>query len=83
MLTGTPSDVKSSSPPRPPPSAAAKARVRALLRGEAPVVHDPEEARGLPFVSPKERQAAVALEARRRAAKKKAPEGKGKVKAKK
>jgi hypothetical protein len=54
-----------------------------LLRGEAPVVHDPEEARGLPFVSPKERQAAVALEARRRAAKKKAPEGKGKGKAKK
>jgi hypothetical protein len=53
---------------RSPPSAAAKARVRALQRGEAPVVRDPEEARGLAFVSPAERQAAVAQAARKKAA---------------
>jgi len=62
---------KSSSSRRPPASAAAKARVAALLRGEAPVVGDPEEARGLPFVSPRERQAAIALEARKKALAKK------------
>lgn len=62
---------KSSAPRRPPASAAARARVAALLRGEAPVVADPEEARGLPFVSPSERQAAIALAARKRALAKK------------
>jgi len=77
---------KPSSPRRPPASAAARARVAALLRGEAPLVGDPEEARGLPFVSPGERQAAIALEARRRAVAKKAAEqagGGAKTKAKK
>jgi hypothetical protein len=58
---------KTSAPRRPPASAAAKARVAALLRGEAPVVGDPEEARGLAFISPGERQAAIALAARKRA----------------
>jgi len=62
---------KSSAPRRPPASAAAKARVAALLRGEAPVVADPDEARGLAFVSPAERHAAVAREARKRALAKK------------
>jgi hypothetical protein len=57
---------------RPPPSAAAKARVAALLRGGAPVVKDPEEARGLAFVSPAERQAAANRAARKRALKKRA-----------
>jgi len=47
--------------------------VKALSRGEAPVVQDPEEARGLAFVSPAERQAAFALAARKRAAEKKRP----------
>jgi hypothetical protein len=41
--------------------------VKALRRGEAPVVQDPEEARGLAFISPAERQAAFALAARKRA----------------
>jgi hypothetical protein len=63
--------VKRSSANRQPPSAAAKARVEALRRGEAPVVHDPEEARGVVFVSPAERQAAFAREARKRALEKK------------
>ncbi|HWZ85219.1 MAG TPA: hypothetical protein VN032_03405 [Thermoanaerobaculia bacterium] len=63
--------MKPSSPRRPPASAAAKARVAALLRGEAPVVGDPDEARGLPFVSPGERQAAIAIAARKKAAAKK------------
>ena len=63
--------MKHSSPHRSPPSAAAKARVKALRRGEAPIVQDPEEARGLTFISPAERQAAFALAARKRAAKKK------------
>lgn len=58
-------------PHRAPQSAAAKARVRALRRGEAPVVRDPEEARGLALVSPAERQAAFALAARKRAAEEK------------
>ena len=58
--------MKHSLPPRLPPSAAARARVRALRRGEAPVVRDPEEARGLTFVSPAERRAAFALAARKR-----------------
>jgi hypothetical protein len=62
---------KSSAARRPPASASAKARVAALLRGEAPTVHDPEEARGLAFVSPAERHAAVAREARKRALAKK------------
>ena len=65
------SSAKSSAARRPPASAAAKARVAALLRGEAPVVADPEEARGLAFVSPAERHAAVAREARKRALAKK------------
>jgi hypothetical protein len=67
--------VKHSSPNRnrQPPSAAAKARVEALRRGEAPVVHDPEEARGATFISPAERQAAFAQAARKRAAEKKRP----------
>jgi len=56
-----------------PPSAAAKARVEALRRGEAPVVKDPEEARGATFISPAERQAAFAQAARKRAAEKKRP----------
>jgi hypothetical protein len=47
--------------------------VEALRRGEAPVVQDPEEARGLPFVSPAERQAAFAMAARKKAAEKKRP----------
>ena len=47
--------------------------MKALSRGEAPVVQDPEEARGLAFVSPAERQAAFALAARKRAAEKKRP----------
>jgi hypothetical protein len=42
-----------------------------LRRGEAPVVRDPEEARGLALVSPAERQAAFALAARKRAAEEK------------
>lgn len=62
---------KTSAPRRPPASAAAKARVAALLRGEAPIVGDPDEARGLAFVSPAERQAAIALAARKRAVAKK------------
>jgi hypothetical protein len=45
--------------------------VRALRRGEAPIVQDPEEARGLTFISPAERQAAFALAARKRAAEEK------------
>jgi hypothetical protein len=44
-----------------------------LRRGEAPVVRDPEEARGVAFISPAERQAAIALAARKGAAKKKHP----------
>ncbi len=63
--------MKHSSPNRRPQSAAAKARVKALSRGEAPVVRDPEEARGLAFVSPAERQAAFAQAARKRAAEEK------------
>jgi len=59
-------------PRRPPPSAAAKARVATLRQGGAPIVKDPEEARGLAFVSPAERQAAVNRAARKRALKKKA-----------
>jgi hypothetical protein len=54
-----------------PPSAAAKARVKAFRRGEPPVVRDPEEARGVTFISPAERQAAFAMAARKRAAEKK------------
>jgi hypothetical protein len=65
--------MKHSSHKRLPPSAAAKARVEALRRGEAPVVRDPDEARGLAFISPAERQAAVAKAARKRAAEKKRP----------
>ena len=65
--------MKQPSPNRLPPSAAAKARVKALRRGEAPVVKDPEEARGVTFISPAERQAAFALAARKRAAEKKRP----------
>ena len=38
----------------------------ALRRGEAPVVKDPEEARGATFISPAERQAAFAQAARKR-----------------
>ena len=63
--------MKRSSPNRLPPSAAAKARVEALRRGEAPVVRDPDEARGLAFISPAERQAAIAMAARKKAAEKK------------
>jgi hypothetical protein len=47
--------------------------VKALNRGEAPVVKDPEEARGVVFISPAERQAAFALAARKKAAEKKRP----------
>jgi hypothetical protein len=47
--------------------------VEALRRGEAPLVRDPEEARGLTFISPAERQAAFAKAARKRAAEKKRP----------
>jgi len=65
--------MKHSSPNRQPPSAAARARVKALNRGEAPVVKDPEEARGVVFISPAERQAAFALAARKKAAEKKRP----------
>lgn len=65
--------MKHPSPKRSPPSAAAKARVEALRRGEAPVVQDPEEARGMTFISPAERQAAFAQAARKRAAEKKNP----------
>jgi hypothetical protein len=65
--------MKHSQPNRLPPSAAAKARVKALGRGEAPVVRDPEEARGVTFVSPGERQAAFAKAARKLAAEKKRP----------
>jgi len=65
--------MKHSSPKRLPPSAAAKARVEALRRGEAPVVRDPEEARGVTFISPAERQAAFAKAARKRAAETKHP----------
>lgn len=63
--------MKNSSTNRLPQSAAAKARVKALRRGEAPVVKDPEEARGVSFISPAERQAAFALAARKKAAEKK------------
>jgi hypothetical protein len=63
--------MKRSSPHRSPPSAAARARVKALRRGEAPIVRDPEEARGVTFISPAERQAAFALAARKRAAEEK------------
>lgn len=74
---------KTSTTRRPPASAAAKARVAALLRGEAPVVGDPEEARGLAFISPGERQAAIALAARKRAVALKAkPQPKAKPKPK-
>jgi hypothetical protein len=45
--------------------------VKALLRGEAPIVRDPEEARGLAFISPKELQAAAARAARKKAVRKK------------
>jgi hypothetical protein len=62
---------KQSSPHRLTPSAAARARVKAFGRGEAPVVRDPEEARGVTFVSPAERQAAFAQAARKLAAEKK------------
>jgi hypothetical protein len=63
--------MKHPSPHRLPQSAAAKARVKALRRGEAPIVQDPEEARGLTFISPAERQAAFAQAARKRAAEEK------------
>jgi hypothetical protein len=63
-------------PNRLPPSAAARARVKALRRGEAPVVKDPEEARGVSFISPAERQAAFAQAARKRKAEEKSPKKK-------
>lgn len=63
--------MKHAPPHRLPPSAAARARVKALHRGEAPIVSDPAEARGLAFISPAERRAAIALEARKLAAEKK------------
>jgi hypothetical protein len=63
--------MKRPSPHRSPPSAAAKARVEAFRRGEPPVVQDPDEARGVTFISPAERQAAFAQAARKRAAEKK------------
>jgi hypothetical protein len=65
--------MKHSSANRLPQSAAAKARVEALRRGEAPIVRDPDEARGVTLISPAERQAAFALAARKRAAEKKRP----------
>jgi hypothetical protein len=65
--------MKPPSPERSPPSAAAKARVEALRRGEAPIVRDPEEARGVTLISRAERQAAFALAARKRAAGKERP----------
>jgi hypothetical protein len=65
--------MKHPSPNRQPPSAAAKARVAALRRGEPPIVRDPEEARGVTFISPAERQAAIAAAARKRAAEKRQP----------
>jgi hypothetical protein len=55
---------------RSPPSAAAKARVAELKKGGSPIVHDPEEARGVAFISPAERQAAIARDNRERARKK-------------
>jgi hypothetical protein len=42
--------------------------VKAFHRGEAPVVRDPEEARGVTFVSLGERRAAMARESRKKAA---------------
>jgi hypothetical protein len=69
-IRGHNAHVKQSPPSRQPPSAAAKARVEALRRGEAPIVRDPEEARGVTFISRSERQAAIAA-AKRRAAEEK------------
>jgi hypothetical protein len=63
--------MKRTSPGRLPPSAAARARVEALRRGEAPIVLDPAEAQGLAFISPAERQAAIVLATRKRSAEKK------------
>jgi len=65
--------MKHSTTRRSPPSAAARARVKAFHRGESPIVQDPEEARGSTFISPAERQAAIAMAARKRAAGKKRP----------
>jgi len=42
--------------------------VKAFRRGEAPVVRDPEEARGVTFISLGERRAAVARASRKAAA---------------
>jgi hypothetical protein len=41
-----------------------------LKKGGSPIVHDPEEARGVAFISPAERQAAIARDNRERARKK-------------
>jgi hypothetical protein len=40
---------------RPPPSKAARERVRRHLAGEPPLSLDPAEAAGAPFISPEER----------------------------
>lgn len=40
---------------RPPPSKAARERVRRHLAGESPLSLDPKEAAGAPFISPEER----------------------------